>query len=400
MRWGNHFYYSKVNDGFIFLILFTAPLFSQDVDSVYQKKTFLQRMDSVSNWKVAHGRSTLTPFAAPSYSPETSVMITAGGLYTFKINPHDKLLSRSTVPFSIGYSTNGSLNTSIRANLYGLSDKLRITGEWWHKDMPDNYWGVGYDKGRYTPESDTTTAYHRKWMQLKFKIAYKVISDFYLGINYEYNQTQASDVNPVMALDSNYLLSGPNIYNSGFGLVLRWDSRDMPENAHKGLLLELAGTIYGKHSSGNSKFQVIELDYRQFQKIVRKGSTLAWQVKTRYSHGDVPWTDLSMIGTPFDLRGYTWGRYRDYSSLFILTEYRYMFGRKKPNSRGEMCGPFGFVVWGGTGSIAQDYGNFENWLPNAGVGIRIELVKRMNLRIDYGIGKDSNAFYFSFNEAF
>ena len=29
-----------------------------------------------------------------------------------------------------------------------------------------------------------------------------------------------------------------------------------------------------------------------------------------------------------------------------------------------------------------------------------ELQKRMNVRIDYGIGLDSSAFYISFNEAF
>jgi len=266
--------------------------------------------------------------------------------------------------------------------------------------MPDNYWGVGYKNGSETPESDSTTAYDRKWLQLKFKIVYKVISDFYVGLNYDYNQTKASNVNPVMAVDSNYLLHGSEVFNSGYGLVLRWDSRDMPENAYKGLLLELSSTTYGRHTSGNSDFQVIDLDYRQFQTIVRKGSTLAWQLKTRYSHGDVPWTDLSMIGTSFDLRGYTWGQYRDYSSVFLLAEYRYMFGRKKPNSRGEMCGPFGFVVWGGTGSIASTYGEFNNWLPNGGIGLRFEIVKRMNLRIDYGIGAESTAFYFSFNEAF
>lgn len=391
----------RKHTGIILLFLMTLNLFSQEADSIYQKKTMLERMDSISNWKIAHGRSTLTPFIAPSYTPETSVMLTAGGLFTFMMKRQDKFLSRSTIPFSIGYSVNGSLNTSIRPNIYALSDKLRITGEWWHKNMPDNYFGVGYYNGSEIPQSDSTTAYDRNWLQLKFKVAYKVLSDFYVGVNYDYNQTVATNMNPVMAVDSNFLASGPNIYNSGFGLVLRWDSRDMPENAYKGMLLELAGTMYGKHSSGNHQFQVIELDYRQFQKIIRKGSTLAWQIKTRYSHGDVPWTDLSMIGTPFDLRGYRWGQYRDNSSVFMLAEYRYMVGRKKPNDRGEMCGPFGFVVWGGTGSIAPDYGEFNNWLPNAGIGFRFELVKRMNLRIDYGIGKGgASAFYFSFNEAF
>jgi hypothetical protein len=166
------------------------------------------------------------------------------------------------------------------------------------------------------------------------------------------------------------------------------------------MLFEFAGTSYGRLSKESNEFQVYELDYRQYQQIKRKGSTLAWQVKARTSLEDVPWTELSMVGTPFDLRGYTWGRYRDYSSVFIITEYRHMFTRKTPNSRGDLYGPFGFVVWAGTGSIAESMGELADWLPNAGVGLRIEVVKRMNLRIDYGIGKNSKGFYFSFNEAF
>jgi outer membrane protein assembly factor BamA len=327
-------------------------------------------------------------------------MLTLGGLYTFKISPDNKLLSRSSVPFSIGYSVNGSLLISIKANIYGLSDRLRFTGEYWNKNMPDNYWGVGYEKGRYTPQSDSTTEYHRNWQQFKFKVAYQVAHDFYIGLNYDYNSTVATEVNVVMAADSNYLLHGHDVFNSGFGLVWRYDSRDFPENAYKGILFELAGTGYGKHTSSNNIFQVYEIDYRQYQKIIRDGSTLAWQLKTRFSSGDVPWTDLSMIGTPFDLRGYTWGQYRDYSSVFLLAEYRYMLPRKKPNGRGDMYGPFGFVVWGGTGSVTKDLGDFTYWIPNGGVGLRFEIQKRMNLRIDYGFGVNSSAFYISFNEAF
>jgi len=375
-------------------------MFSQSADSVYQKKSLLQRMDSINNWKIERGRSTITPFAAPSYSPETSFMLTAGGLYTFKISPHDKLLSRSTIPFSVGYSINGSLNVSIRANIYGLSDKLRFTAEYWNKNMPDNYWGVGYDKGFNTPESDSTTGYQRNWKQLKFKIAYMVAQDLFVGINYDKNSTKASDVNPVMAADSNFMLHGPEVYNNGFGLVLRYDSRDFPENAYEGLLIEFSGTNYGKVRDDNSVFQVYEFDYRQYEQIKRKGSTLAWQVKARSTHEDVPWTEFSMVGTPFDLRGYTWGRYRDYSSVFVISEYRHMLGRKSPNSRGDNYGPFGFAVWAGAGSVAESIGELTNWLPNAGIGLRFEVVKRMNLRVDYGVGKNSKGFYFSFNEAF
>ena len=357
-------------------------------------------MDSIQSFRIERGRSTLTPFLAPSYSPEMKLTITAGGLFTFKLKPESPVLSRSSIPFSIGYSTNGSLQVSIRANVYGRADRLRLTGEYWLKYMPDNYWGVGYKNGRYTEISDSTTHYQRNWGQFKYKIVYRIVPNFFLGLNYDRNRTEATEVNPRMAEDPDYTIHGSDIKNSGFGLVIRYDSRDFPENAYKGVLLELAGTGYGKHTASSNVFQVYELDYRQYQKIVRKGSTLAWQIKTRNCSGDVPWTDLSMVGTPFDLRGYSWGRYRDYTMLFTLAEYRYMLPRKQPNSRGDHYGPFGFVIWTGAGTIANNYEDIKYWIPNAGIGLRFELQERMNIRIDYGFGIESSAFYISFTEAF
>ena len=50
------------------------------------------------------------------------------------------------------------------------------------------------------------------------------------------------------------------------------------------------------------------------------GKTLAWQFRTRIGKGDVPWGELSQPGTPFDLRGYRWGRYRDKSMLYMVLE--------------------------------------------------------------------------------
>jgi len=119
----------------------TTQLHSQEQDTIHEKKNFLQRMDSITNWKLERGRSTFMPFVAPSYSPETSLMLTVGGLFTFMTKPGNKVLSRSSIPFSVGYSINGSLNMSVKANIYMASDKLRLTGEYWNKDMPDNYWG-------------------------------------------------------------------------------------------------------------------------------------------------------------------------------------------------------------------------------------------------------------------
>ncbi|WP_158609878.1 hypothetical protein [Klebsiella quasipneumoniae] len=44
--------------------------------------------------------------------------------------------------------------------------------------------------------------------------------------------------------------------------------------------------------------------------------------------------------------------------------------------------------------------NNGRWLPSGGVGYRFEFKPRVNVRLDYGIGKGSSGFYFQVGEAF
>jgi hypothetical protein len=102
-----------------------------------------------------------------------------------------------------------------------------------------------------------------------------------------------------------------------------------------------------------------------------------------------------MLGSPYDLRGYFLGHYRDRALILGIAEYRMQF--KKRN--GDLS-RHGAVGWAGTGSIASTFGDFRNFLPNAGIGYRFEVQSRMNVRAEIGFGKNSRGFYFSFNEAF
>ena len=45
---------------------------------------------------------------------------------------------------------------------------------------------------------------------------------------------------------------------------------------------------------------------------------------------------------------------------------------------------WGFVAWGGCGFMGPTMGKIEGVLPNAGVGLRIEVQPRMNVRLDFG----------------
>jgi len=166
-------------------------------------------------------------------------------------------------------------------------------------------------------------------------------------------------------------------------------------NAWSGLYLDLRTTFYSTAFGGDNNYQVYQLDFRKYFQVTRPGKTVTLQFKTRIGVGDMPYGEMSQLGTPFDLRGYTWGRYRDKSMIFFIGEYRHMFEK----SSGSLS-KHGVVAWMGTGSIARNASSFGNWLSNFGFGYRFEVQPRMNLRVDIGIGKETSGFYFNFNEAF
>ena len=62
----------------------------------------------------------------------------------------------------------------------------------------------------------------------------------------------------------------------------------------------------------------------------------------------------------------------------------------------------GVTGWGGAGNVVPTLAEFD-WsetLPNYGIGLRWELKKRTNVRLDYGFGRKTSGFMLNINEAF
>lgn len=375
-------------------------------DVAGQKKFSLEdiinNMDSLRVARIKTGRGLLTPYIAPAYTPEMKFIIAIGGLYTFKTQKNNPLLERSSIPFAFSYSTNRSFQLNAKLNLYGRGDRYRIIGDYWLKVMPDHYWGVGYNQGKDQDRSDTTTLYHRNWNKLYARFLYHIGKDFFAGLMFDWNRTIAKDLNPVMAADPYIREFGSLVNNVGIGAVVQYDSRDNILNAYTGKLVDIGLSYYGRIFGGHNEYWVAEVDYRGYIPVsfVKGRNTLAWETKLRTTWGDTPWTDLSLLGNPFDFRGYYWGRFRDKSMIFGLLEFRHMFNRKTPNKNGSYDSRHGFVTWVGMGSIGEKLNDLENWLPNAGIGYRFEVQPRMNLRLDVGFGLESSGFYINFAEGF
>lgn len=378
------------------LVLITLSLSAQEES---RKKSFWSNLDSIRAAKIEFGQSLFTPFVAPAFSPELGFLISAGGLYTFKVQKENPILERSSIPFAAGISSNGSVQFNARLTLYGKDDKHRTSGELWFKDMPDNYFGVGYDKGKNTPLSDSTTTYQRTWFRIYYKLLTRFGDHLFWGAALDINRTTGKELNEYILGDPDIIQTGNFSKNAGTGLSVQYDSRDLIVNAYEGMLIDLNVMFYGRFLGGRSKYELIDLDYRQYQKVGHR-KVLAWQVRTRNAFDEVPWPEMSQLGTPFDLRGYRWGRFRDKSMLFGILEYRHMFGSGNSSKKFSLKDRSGFVAWVGGGSIAPDPISYDKWLPNFGAGYRLETEPRMNIRVDFGFGADSSFFYISFNEAF
>jgi hypothetical protein len=65
---------------------------------------------------------------------------------------------------------------------------------------------------------------------------------------------------------------------------------------------------------------------------------------------------------------------------------------------------WGFVAFGGAGKVSGALGGIDtgSWLPAGGAGVRSRLIRELplNMRADFGWGRDDSTFTLSVGEAF
>ncbi len=365
-------------------------------DSTQQKMSWIKRWQMNTKKKEQEGKFLITPFVGPGYTPELGFSLAGGALLSFKTKHSDMISPRTSVPVTFGWSTKGALFGSAIISSYWMEDKLRVNANIWFKDMPDNYFGIGYDNGKNVPKSDTTTYYKRLWVQFNPQAFWQFKKGYFAGAALDLNYTKGRDACEQVMEDDNYKVFNDKPFNTGLGIHGLIDTRDIPVNAWKGTYVLAQAMFYGKYVGGQNNYQVYTIDARHYWQVHKPGQTLAFEVKGRFAKNDVPYGEMSQLGTPFDLRGYLWGQYRDKSMIFGIAEYRHSF-YKSDGTRSI----HGLVGWLGGGSIAPNVGEMKHWLPNGGIGYRLEVQPRMTLRLDFGVGQgNSKGFYFNFNEAF
>lgn len=405
---------------FALILLAAQPAFSQqDTDSniiardsaitnetwtMRQLKQFArqQKRDSIR----AHKKVWISVLGGPSYNPEASLGVGGALLMTFRMNQSDTISQRSFIPVGFNISINGTFVAAGAGTLFFNENKFRIYIKYGYRTEPANYYGVGYDaiqtaeklKDEYGKDSVT---FHKATFQFFPRFVWEIKPHIYAGTLLDFNYNRIKDLTGWMESDPAIQKFGKRYHNIGIGTLFQYDTRDDVATPYTGVFLSAMGTLYGKYLGGDYNYEMLELEYRQFHQVFNRRSTLAWTAKSQIGMDDVPYSELPSFGNPFDLRGYTWGKYRDKSMAYGIVEYRHMFMSQEAYDRGAFWSKFGAVAWVGTGSIGKTPADWEQWKLNYGVGLRIQLQPRKNFRLD--IGKEPGqkwGVYMNMTEAF
>ncbi len=322
------------------------------------------------------------------YTPETELAFGAGGIMTF-YTAEERILRPSKIALSGYYSTNAQYYMSVSPELYFSRNEIFTKLDINFGHIVDRFYGVGND----TPDLGNED-YETDRFAVEFGIqvpAILFVSDR-SGLFYEYEHSSIID-----RLDNPYLEPGVVAGSeggdvSGLGCVWVWDSRDHTFYPTSGVLHHLRFTAYTSTFGSDFTFSTYEFEGRRYFSL-GPGHVLAVNGIIKGATSGAPFHQLPALGGQHLMRGYYEGRYRDHTYAAMQFEYRRRLG-----------GRFGYVVFGSFGDVGREFTNLklDELKFAAGAGLRFLFNKKenVNLRADFGVGKNSTGVYFGIEEAF
>lgn len=321
--------------------------------------------------------------AIPSYTREGGFGIggAASGLY--RLDKRDSLMQPSNITIAANASLKGfyALTFFGNNNFKGRRSRIIYDVSFTSKNM--DFWGITYDACAVNP----VTSYTRRQIRIDADYVYELKKHFYIGATLKFNNSSISKID-----DVSYLEGQKNAYTfTGLGLLLQYDSRDFIPNPKRGVYIMFRETAYpqwlGSYNRSLWRTTFIADYYQQ----VWRGGVLAFDLYGQFNSDNSPWVMREELGTTFRMRGYYLGRYTDNNIATFQVELRQHIVER-----------FGFAAWVGTGTVFPSIKQFNasNLLPNYGLGLRWEFKHNVNLRIDYGFGKQTGGFVFNISEAF
>jgi len=321
------------------------------------------------------------------YTPETELAFGVGGIATFYLGK-DVFLRPSKIVVAGYYTTNKQYSFSVDPQFYFLGNKYFFSMSIEYEYTIDKYYGIGGDTPEIVnPDYEANIFLVSLEFQLPsfFGLAYK--SGFIL----DYKDFEIVDrkTNPYLT-NVSLIANGGKTF--GLGALAVWDSRNSIFFPTVGNYTKLKAEFFMDALGSDYDFNIYEIDLRQYYPVFER-NTFGFQFFGKFTGGSPPFYELAALGGQYLMRGYYEGRFRDKNYLAAQIEYRRYVWRR-----------IGIVIFGGAGNVVpllSDF-RFRNLKYSYGFGLRYQfnIKEKVNLRADFGFGKETSGVYFGIEEVF
>lgn len=321
------------------------------------------------------------------YLPETSVGISATGVYTFRFQGEKADSRPSQIIYSAVYTLKNQVLLLAPFELWRKNESQRIEGEIGFFKYFYNYYGVGPDSNTEDLENFDVV-----FPRVEFSFAEKLIGDIFLGGGIKYDYFNITEIDSTGLLSTNEPTghTGGNKLNL-VGLAFR-DTRDNIYAPSKGLYTEAKFIWSSDNLISDYNYSKWEIDLRHYASI-KPDYVLASQLWFSTASDGTPFFDLPYISSPNYARGFNDRRFLNYDLLNLQTELRYPIYKR-----------FKGAAFLSSSFIPEQNENLFDRSPfwGYGVGLRYEVdpVDKVRFRLDLALGGGDFNIYFTLNEAF
>lgn len=366
------------------LLAFLDCAAQQDTIKSNGFKSYLQSLFKGNVDRTFEKRMDMTFIVSPCYTREGSFGIGGAATALYRLDRRDSIMQPSDLQLTGSATIKGFYSLGLKGNNHfkGNHSMLSYAVTFSRKTL--DFWGITYEDCARNPISQ----YVRQQIKFDADYTFKINKNLRVGAGGIINYTTATKI-----LDPSYLNGQKTDYFfSGISATVQFDTRDFILNPQKGIYLMLKETIYPEFMGGYDKtLWTTTFQFNAFHNLW-KNAILGYDIYGKFNSPTAPWTLREELGSgTCRMRGYYSGRYIDNSLVSTQIELRQ-----------HIINRIGCVAWVGAGTVFPELKKFkfDNLLPNYGIGVRIEIKHNVNMRIDYGFGKQTAGFVFQMTEAF
>ncbi len=372
-----------------------APMFTIGVVPISAQLTKQPEKLTTWNEKYQAGIPRLSAAALPAYTPEHKFSVASALLISFKTKRNNSYLNHSSLPLE--YISNFNQNHSFwgQLNSFWLDNLIKFEVEGALQNRQDYYWGVGMSDAMNEAKNLSSTQYKKNYTQINPALGVRLIENLYAGISYIFNQTKATDLGPSLSEDYYIITQGSDILNSGMGFQFDYSIKDLGTKPNHYLQIKSKFYIFSDSKQGDFTYQKLLISYQHFIPLETLSSRLSWNVNAESNFGDVPWTDMAMLGGARQMMGLAEGKYREKTLVQAWLQYNYVF-----NSQFSQIAPrheanirFGGGTVYGDATISYAIYNFV-------VGYRFRYQPDYLLKLDFAFADGSFGSYLGFEQRF